>query len=273
MEHPHRAVLPHDPVVVDEGARRPEGVEDHAARVLAVVGVDALEEALVRGVELVPLEAVDPVELVAPGDDVPRRVPLPAPDVRDPLGLGEPVLGTHELLHARGHVEREERAPRAAGSGRGIGPRRERSASRRHGRLCGAPEERLADEPEELGLLPEDERGELPGRVARVDPERGPVTGSVRDGPGTVHVENDERSSDEPERLGSDHGSAPGGGRIRSRRGPVRKGETTPADGTVSTDRRRRSSSSTRRTAPDPRRPGPSARAVRAVPRRAGSGR
>ena len=58
----------------------------------AVVGVDALEEVLVAGLDRPRLEPVDPEELVRPGDLVLRDVPLPAAEPGEPLRLGE-LLG------------------------------------------------------------------------------------------------------------------------------------------------------------------------------------
>ena len=92
VDEPHLAVGPDDPVVeVVRGAladRRSLG-RPHAS---AVFGVNDGEECLGGPGEPAALDPEDPVGLVGSARRVGRKVPVPAPDMGDPLGLGKGAL-------------------------------------------------------------------------------------------------------------------------------------------------------------------------------------
>jgi hypothetical protein len=95
VEHPDRAVRADDPVVVGERMDVAERLEDDGAGPLAVLREDTIEEGLVGAGEVAGVEAVDPVELVAPAHHVSLHVPFPVAEVSDPLRLGEDPLVAH----------------------------------------------------------------------------------------------------------------------------------------------------------------------------------
>jgi hypothetical protein len=107
FDQAHVAVGSDHAVLEAEVAGVGEGEAHRGVDALAIVGVNALEVAVVAGVEVLGLDAVDPVELLRPGDDVVRDVPGPAPHLGDRLGFREAGGG---LAHLRvrgvhlGHV-------------------------------------------------------------------------------------------------------------------------------------------------------------------------
>ena len=113
------AVGPHDPVLLLDG--RPVAIDRSTAaatRGRSVV-VDAREVRVEGAVEVQRIDAVDPVELVAPLHGVGGDVPLPAPDVGQRLALAQPRfgLGQHRLGQAllgdvADHGDRSECVPR-----------------------------------------------------------------------------------------------------------------------------------------------------------------
>ena len=99
VQHAHLAVGTADAVVVDEGRDVLDRLPDHRLGVLDILRIDARQKAFVARDEVGAVDGVDVEQLVGPVDVIVRDVPLPAADVRDALGLGQPRLaGDHRLL-------------------------------------------------------------------------------------------------------------------------------------------------------------------------------
>src|SRR5437763_6476745 len=114
----HGAVRAHDPLVelerlVVRGRRLDDRID-----ALAVVGVDALEVALVARLERLRIGAVDGVQLARPGARPGRDVPLPDPE------LGHLLRGPQLLLTVE-----EPLAEHPDRIGRRIGPARSRAGA------------------------------------------------------------------------------------------------------------------------------------------------
>ena len=98
VHEPHGTVGSDDPVV--EGMLTAVADRCPLGRIHPglVVGVDACEERVGRPGDRARLDAKDPVQLVRPLRQSRHEVPFPAPDVGDPLGLGQVALAPAESL-------------------------------------------------------------------------------------------------------------------------------------------------------------------------------
>ena len=111
MDHAHLVVGAHDAVVEAPAAALGHRRLDHPRDASAVVRVDLVEVAAVGAGEAVGPHAVDAVQLVGPHDAVRGDLPLPAPEPRDLLRLGQLGLVGHQpLLHLVAAREVEELA-------------------------------------------------------------------------------------------------------------------------------------------------------------------
>src|SRR5205085_2186399 len=110
VQQAHRAVGAHDALVEPERAAFAQGGPDDLRHTVAILGMHAHEIALVAGRVLRGRDAVDPVELVAPDQVAAADVPVPAAQLGDALGVGQPRLAGPQLrlgLATVGHVAKD----------------------------------------------------------------------------------------------------------------------------------------------------------------------
>ena len=92
VEPPDLSIGPHETMVEREGRSISDSPLHGVVHHVMVVGMDEAEDGFVRRLELARRDAEDPVELVGRCHDVSGNVPLPAPEMGEPLDLGELAL-------------------------------------------------------------------------------------------------------------------------------------------------------------------------------------
>ena len=92
------AVGANDAVLETVGSLRFDRARYPLAHPVAILGVDALQEALKGVRESLAVNTKNPVHLVGSPDRIVDDIPLPATEVRDALGIGQPRLAFAQRL-------------------------------------------------------------------------------------------------------------------------------------------------------------------------------
>src|SRR3954470_20665888 len=100
------AVLPDDAMIVRERHSRRQRMVNGAANELVIRRMNEFLEIVEADFEAARLEPVDTEHLIGPGDAVRLDVPLPAPELRNTLRLGQEVPVAQQLGIQRGQLVR-----------------------------------------------------------------------------------------------------------------------------------------------------------------------
>ena len=158
-QDPLLAVRPHDPLVEHERLAGLDAALDRRPDAIALLGTDPGDEILGGAAELTGLEAVDPMQLVRPGDPLGGQGPLPDSEADDPLGLGHLIAVLAQLLLdplLLGHIAEQDHEAVVAGEEPGLEPALERLVVIDQPSRPAGPQRPLVGDPEvDPGLLRE----------------------------------------------------------------------------------------------------------------------